>query len=357
MPEEKWNHLLETHYLTLFSSLTVRTRAALEKEKEQIFGALQKGLSSFLETLKRKQAETSLPKIEKICLSFLFFSYEQGTPQFRLDAYANENPEQSLLQESLCAEWLTREVPALGEALLAFARQEKKQRILRKAGVFLWELRAVRSLLLFFTAQMKYWLPEFFQEEQLEGLELAESFTLCMGEFFAKQQILFACFPKVDLQQAPFGTSFRFRVWEKAHYQEANFSGVDLSHAVFRCCSFSQVVWKQGVFLDTLFEDCVFVACQWNESMLQGSLFTRCRLQQIEWENSSFSYLLDASRNEDCMVRAAVFDACVLEQASFVNCDLVDCLFLDCREQEVIRKGCVEEERSEGDGFCGTEGG
>ena len=330
----------ETYYPPAFLHLFQKTKEAIEKEQEEIQEMIGKGLNSYLELLQKLQKEEILPSISEITISFLFTSYYLKQPVFQLDCYGagGQVLRDSFLTEYMQADWLTRYIEEFQEELLEQAKKNRLGRFIRKAEMQVLGLRAVRSLLSYFSGYMKYWIPDNIDKKKLGKLQKEENFFITFGEYKDWQKPVLARLPEVDIFNCDMDTSLLFRTFRGIYYEKKSLINLNLNFGVFKDCMFQNCEIRGCKMNDCLFENCKFedVIIEQGEN-IAGS-YANCHFDKVKFEKVIFS---DSKKEEKLEVyKNTEFYHCHFQHTEWNECDLSDSTLSFCEIEEIQMKEC-----------------
>lgn len=330
----------ETYYPPALLRLFQKTKEAFEEEQEEIQTKIGKELNSYLEILQKWQKEGLISPISEITISFLFTSYYFKQPVFQIDCYGagGQVLRDSLLTEYIEADWLTRYIEEFQEELLEQAKKNSLGRFIRKAEMQVLGLRAVRSLLSYFSGYMKYWIPDKIDKRKLGKVQKEENFFITFGEYKDWQRPVLARLPEVDIFNSDSDTSFLFRTFRAIYYEKKSFVKLTLNFAVFKDCTFQNCKISFCRMNDCLFENCRFEEVTIENSEAIAGSYANCSFKKVKFEKAAFS---DSEKEEKIEVyKNTEFYHCRFQDTEWNQCDLSDSTLSSCEMEQIQVKEC-----------------
>lgn len=339
MAETYWERFEEEEYSKELLELSRKTAASFHEKEEEIRMLFSEGIHSILKKAVLLQEKGEIPPLAELTVSFLFSSFYFGQPEFRLDCYGKGGylMTESLLTETVPADWLTRYVEEMGQTLFMRAKQEGLARYIRPAGIYVLCLRAVRSLLLHYSGWMKYRMPELLDFKKYSRLILEESFRLSFGEYLDWQRVLYAKLPEVDLFNCSKETSFLHRTFHSIYYEKKTLENLDLTGAVFHGCTFCNTAINNCCMNDCLFETCIFEAAVIRDTLMAGCTFVDCTIEGVMLESVLFSS--EKMEESPEVYKCTEWMESKLSSVQFAACDLNGCQLYLCQLREVLIQG------------------
>lgn len=326
----------ENHYTPRLKSLFDSTMEYISSHVDEIERAFSRAIDAVCDEATKAQEAGMLPEVSYISISFLYTSFYLGKPQFQIDCY----PEGWFLAESMCsarfdAAWVTRFVEGFREDLINDSKKDGTIRVVPPEEINVFVLRAVRDLLFYVVNVIKYF-PKMHAFPKLFRMAKGESFYMTFGELGDWQRAIYAVLPKVDIFNCDKDTILRFRSFPAIYYHDKEFAELDLTHSVFRDCTFIDCDISACIWNDCLFDNCTFKNISIKESSFLGTVFFQCKLDGISFERDTFHQVLGDSDKE--FYKDAMFSYCSLSHSVFTDCDLEKCVFnkCDCKAVEVV---------------------
>lgn len=331
------NTFQDKHYTPRLKQLFIDTSANISENYPSIQSSFIEAIDNACRDVIELQKDELLPEISYLCISFLFTSIKSGMPQFQIDFY----PEgwlptgKSLYSTRFDASWLTTYIEEFRQNLINDSKKDGTINLIPPEQVNVFVLRAARDILLYSANIVKYF-PDLNRAKNLFAMSKSEEFWVSFGELGDWQRIIYAVFPHIDIFNCEKDTILRFRSFPAITYRQKIFSSLDLSHSVFRDCTFIDCNFDKCVWNDCTFDNCTFERVVVTDSNFWGTSFFRCALEDTNFAQDTFHHVLDESVKE--MFRAASFIRCSIEKVRFDSCDLagVQVLACDCDSVEVI---------------------
>ena len=350
------------HYTPRLKQLFVDTSAWISENNASIQYSFTDAIDSACKDIAELQKKGLVPEISCLCISFLFTSLHSEMPQFQIDCY----PEgwlptgKSIYATRFDASWLTTYIEAFRQNLISDSQKDGTINLIPPEQVNIFVLRAVRDLLFYSVNIVKYF-PDLDRAKNLFAMSRAEDFWISFGELGDWQRIVFAVFPYIDIFNCDEDTVLRFHSFPAITYRQKTFSNLDLTHSVFRDCTFIDCHIDGCIWNDCTFDNCTFKRTEIARSTFWGAAFYRCTLEATSFVQNTFHHILDESVKE--MFRAASFIRCNIHQTIFDSCDLTGIQVLACDYDSVKVVGlddgtvfpfagrCIEEGDMESDGI------
>ncbi len=385
----------ETFYPRAFLKLADKTIEAFEEQQEEIIKEWKDGIKNYLSELEALQKEKLAPEVSELHFSFLYTSLLSGEPKFRIDTYGEGGrlSSESILTEEISALWLGIYFEEFRQELEEYTVRESIRRFIRPAELEVLKLRAVRSLLYYFSSRFRYIAPDILDFRELAKIKKEDSFVIQMGEYMDWQKTLYALLPEVDIFNCDRNTLLSFRRFSAFYYQDKVFSGLKVDNARFLDCTFKDVVIENCRMNDSMFAGCVFENTVFRNTEMAGCLFLDCTIKNSVWEQVEFlaegrkaemsenyeatsenyeptseNYELTSENYEPTSenyestsesyeptseyYEPAEFYRCSLEDCRFTGCGLSECSVGDCDMEKVV----IKDSRTENSGFLEQEG-
>ncbi|PXV91231.1 pentapeptide repeat protein [Lachnotalea glycerini] len=330
----------ETFYPKAFLNLTNKTIEAFEERLEETIEQLNDKMKNYFLGLCNLQKERLAPKVSEINISFLYTSGLCGEPKFRIDSYGEGGRliSESVFTEELSADWLYAYVEEFTQELYEYTLTESIRRFVRPAELEVLKLRAVRSLLYYFSSRFRYIIPDILDYKQMAKIKKDESFVISMGEYMDWQKTTYAILPEVDLFNCEQNTVLSFRRFAAFYYQDKRFSGLKMNSARFMDCTFTCSVIEDCVMNDCVFSNCVFENMTIKNTKMIGCLFLDCTIKNSVWDEVVFD-LEEPKEDETQYYEPAEFYRCDLKESQFKECILSYCSTNECDMEQVTIDG------------------
>lgn len=332
----------ETFYPKAFLSLASKTIENFENQLEEIIQQWNRVLKHYFLGLQSLQKERLAPEVSEINLSFLYTSGLMGEPKVRIDSYGEGGRlvSESIYTEELPADWLYTYMEEFVQELSGYTLKESIRRFIRPAELEVLKLRAVRSLLYYFTSRFRYIIPDILDYRQMAKIEKEESFVIQMGEYMDWQKTLYAILPELDIFHCERNTLLSFRSFPAFYYQDKIFCELVISNARFMDCTFTDSVIEACVMNDCVFSNCIFENMKVSNTKMIGSLFLDCTMKECVWEGVTFS---GEMTGEAEYYEPAEFYRCDIRENQFKECILSDCPTKECDMEGVtVHNGSVK---------------
>ncbi|GEM_PF-1218059 len=316
----------ETFYPRAFLTLAEKTIEVFEAQEEEIIKEWKAGIKQYLTMLENLQKDRLAEEVSELHLSFLYTSLLSGKPGFRIDSYGEGGRlgSETVLTEELSADWLGSCLEEFTRELEQYTRAESIRRFIRPAELEVLRLRAVRSLLYYFTGRFRYLISEILDFRQLAKVEKEESFVIQMGEYMDWQKTLYALLPEVDIFNCDKDSFLSLRRFSAFSYQNKVISGLTVNSARFLDCTFKNTIIDDCIMNDCLFAGCMFENVKIKATKMKGCLFLDCTMKNTAWERITFF-------EEDMYVEAEYY-----EPAEFYRCQLTDNQFIESNLSECV---------------------
>lgn len=328
----------ETFYPGAFSNLANKTIEDFEERLEDIISQWNTGMKNYFLGLENLQKERLAPEVSEINLSFLYTSGQQEEPKFRIDSYGEGGRlvSESIYTEELPADWLYTYMEEFVQELSEYTLKESIRRFVRPAELEVLKLRAVRSLLYYFTSRFRYIIPDILDYRQMAKIKKEASFVIQMGEYMDWQRTLYAILPEVDIFNCEKDTLLSFRSFPAFYYQDKIFHGLHINSARFMDCTFTDSVIEDCMMNDCIFSNCIFENMTIRNTRMTGSLFLDCTMKNCTWDEVVFC---QETPEEAEYYEPAEFYRCDLKESRFKECILTDCPAKECDMERVTVYG------------------
>lgn len=329
----------ENFYLKAFLNLANKTIESFENRLEDIVQQWNSGIKCYFSGLENLQKERLAPKVGSVNLSYLYTSGEMGEPKIRIDSYGEGGRlvSESIYTEELPADWLYTYMEEFVQELSEYTLKESIRRFIRPAQLEVLKLRAVRSLLYYFTSRFRYIIPDLLDYRQLAKVKKEESFVIQMGEYMDWQKTLYAILPEVDIFNCERNTLLSFHSFPAYYYQDKVFNRLNISNARFMDCTFTNSVIEDCVMNDCVFSNCIFENMSVRNTKMIGSLFLDCTMKDCIWKEVAFSREMPEEEAE--YYEPAEFYRCDIKESQFKECVLSDCPSKECDMEGVTVQG------------------
>lgn len=333
----------ETFYPKALLNLAGKT---IENFEDQLMDYVQqwnKSMKHYFSGLENLQKEGLAPEVSEINFSFLYTSGQMGEPKFRIDSYGEGGRlvSERIYTEEIPADWLFLYMEEFVQELSDYTLSESIRRFVRPAELEVLKLRAVRSLLYYFTSRFRYIIADILDFREMAKIKKEESFVIQMGEYMDWQKTLYAILPEVDIFNCEPNTLLSFRSFPAYYYQDKVFNGLTINNARFTDCTFTDSAIDNCVMNDCLFTNCIFEHMTVRETKMIGSLFLDCTIKDCVWDGVIFSREMPEDDAE--YYEPAEFYRCDIKENQFKECILSDCLTKECDMEHVsVYKGSVK---------------
>ncbi len=331
----------EEVYPQAFRLLAEEVTGQFDEEQEKITLEIKNYLNGYLDNLYRLQEARLAGSVAQITLSLLYTSFEKDRVEFQIDSYGEGGflYEDSLLTERLPAPWLAGQMGVFVQAMEQRTVEEKLRRYIRPAEWDRLKLRALRSLLSYFSSRFRYVIQDVLDQKRLAKIKKEENFMISMGEYLDWQKVIFALRPQVDIFNCEPHTSFVFRRFSGTYYERKSFQELDLRQTRFTDCMFRDSRIDGCQMNDSIFNGCTFKNVSFHQTELTGSLFIDCSFQECDFQGVDFFPKGDLA--DDNTSREVYY-----EPAEFLSCAITECRIEDSDLRKVHVKDCDIEDLS-----------
>jgi len=334
----------EEFYPKIFFEIAKETIRQYVDREEQITKQLESKLNHYMEQLARLQKEGLDVPVSEIDISFLYTSLEEGKAKFRIDSYGEGSRvlEQSMATDYLAADWLTVKLEELEGKLLECVADEGLRRYIRPAEIETLKLRAVRSLLYYFSFRFKYTIREALDLKRLARVKKEDHFAIQIGEYMDWQKTIYAILPEVDVFNCDADTNFQFRSFPAIYYQNKQFKDLIMDQSRFIDCTFTDTSIENCRMNDCIFDHCTFDHVTIIKTQMKGCSFINCAISNTVFEKSVF-YSEDPDQGEIEYYEPVEFYKCAFSSDCFKECTMQYCLLANCDVKGVRMENCNTE--------------
>lgn len=334
----------EEFYPKIFLEIAKKTIRQYVDREEQITKQLENKLNHYMEQLATLQKEGLDVPVSEIDISFLYTSLEEGKAKFRIDSYGEGSRilEQSMATEYLAADWLTAKLEELTEKLSDCVADEGLRRYIRPAEIETLKLRAVRSLLYYFSFRFKYTIREALDLKRLAKVKKADYFAIQIGEYMDWQKTIYAILPEVDVFNCDEDTNLQFRSFPAIYYKNKQFQDLIMDQSRFIDCTFTDTTIENCRMNDCIFDHCTFDHVTITKTQMKGCSFIDCAISNTVFEKTVF-YSEEPDQEKIEYYEPAEFYKCSFSSDCFRECDMQYCLVVRCDAKEVEIAGCNTE--------------
>ena len=320
----------EEVYPAAFLSLAREVIGRFNEEQEKITSGLKGYLNQYMDDLGKLQEAGLAGEVAQITLSLLYTSLEEKGVEFRIDSYEEGGflYADTLLAERFPAPWLAENMSIFEKELEERAVKESLRRYVRPAEAERLKLRALRSLLYYFTSRFRYIIADALDRKRLAALKKEDTFIISMGEYMDWQKVIFAQQPEVDIFNCEANTTFFFRRFSAIYYKEKRFQDLHINHARFTDCTFQDCTMDGCQMNDCIFDGCTFRNVGITDTEMIGCLFIGCSLQETCFQKVVF-YGDEVKRKEE-----------YYEPAEFLGCAMINCRIEESDLSECVVKNC-----------------
>lgn len=333
----------ETYYPPAFKKMALHTIRDFDEHQEEITENFKNMLDRHMDQLCSRQNLKTSGMVEEITLSFLYTSLEQECAEFRIDSYGEGGRlyGEELLSERFFTPWLTVYLDELTDALKVCAEENSLRRYIRSAELEKLKLRAVRSLLYYFSSRFRYVMADALDRKRLAALQKTDTFVIAMGEYQDWQKPVFALMPEVDIFNCGEQTMLDFRRFAAVYYKDKDFEGKRITNSRFTDCTFEDCRMEGCQLNDSIFDGCVFKNVEWKETEMIGCLFIDCEFQNVRFEKIAFD--ADTSQKTEEYYEPAEFYRCGFSDTAMENCLCSRCVVKDCDIENLVITASVAE--------------
>lgn len=337
----------ETYYPPAFLKTAVSTIQEFENNQEGITEKIKERLNQYLKDLIAMQEAHLAEPVAEITFSFLYTSLEEQEPVFRIDSYGEGGRifRETILSEQMKAPWLTAGLAELKKELSESIARNSLGRYIRPAELEKLKLRAVRSLLLYFSSRFRYVMADVLDKKQLARVQKMDSFLIEMGEYQDWQKVLYAQLPEVDIFNCDRNTVLSFRRFSAIYYENKQFKERVINSARFTDCTFTGSVIENCQMNDCVFDGCTFENMFIRDTEMIGCLFIDCDFSHADFEQVTF--FADSTKKTEDYYEPAEFYICGMVEVTFRHCDCSYCMLDDCDIEDLV----MIYSKTEGSGF------
>lgn len=333
----------EEVYPTAFQLLAKEVIRQFDEKQEKITLDIKNYLNGYLDDLCRLQEAKLAGSVAQITLSLLYSSFEAEKVEFRIDSYGEGGflYEDSMLAERLPASWLAGQMNVLEKELEKRTVEEKLRRYVRPAEWEKLKLRALRSLLYYFSSRFRYVIMDALDQKRLAKVKKEENFMISMGEYLDWQKVIFALRPEVDIFNCEAHTTFCFRRFSAIYYEKKSFRKLEIRQARFTDCTFQDCRIDDCQMNDSIFDGCTFKNVVFSHTEMIGCLFIDCSFQDSHFREVTF--YADSRQITETYYEPAEFLDCWIADCKIEDSDLTGCIVKGCDIHHLdIAKSSVE---------------
>lgn len=325
----------EEFYPGIFLEIANATIEQYIKKEAHIIEQWKNFLNKYLEQIIQLQQNNQAEPVSEIIFSFLYTSLKENTALLRVDCYGEGGHvlDESMWTDYLPVDWLVIKLQEMEQKLSECATAEKLRRYIRPAEIEVLKLRAVRSLLYYFTMRFKYTIQKVVDFKLLAKVAKTDNFFVQMGEYMDWQRPLLAILPEVDIFNCDNNTNLRFRKFPAIYYSAKRFQDLILDQSQFLDCTFTDSTIENCSMNDCVFERCSFENVRFETVELKGVMFVKCTFNNTVFNNVVFSRNTTESDAE--YFEPVEFYRSGLTNCEFHNCGLSQCIVTDCDTQDV----------------------
>lgn len=341
----------ETCYPSVFLKMALHTIQEFEDRQQEITENLRNRLNQYMDQLQKLQELQVSGAAAEITISFLYTSLEQECAEFRIDSYGEGGMlyGDTMLSDRFSAPWLTGYLTEMTEELKKRAAEDNLRRYIRPAELETLKLRAVRSLLYYFSSRFRYVMADALDRKRLAALQKTDTFVIAMGEYQDWQRPVFALTPEIDIFNCEEHTVLDFRRFAAVYYKDKVFRGKSITNSRFIDCTFEYCQINDCQMNDCIFDGCNFENVELKETEMIGCLFIDCEFKNVRFEKAVFD--ADTTQKTGEYYEPAEFYRCGFLETIMENCKCSRCVVKDCDiETLVITASDVEESDLFGDG-------
>lgn len=319
----------ETCYPPAFQKMAAHTIREFDSGQEKITEDIKNCLNQYMAGLIRLQEEKMAVPVAEVTFSFLYTSLGQEDAGFRIDSYGEGGRiyGASILTEHMPAPWLGGYLKEMEEELKRCVAENALGRYIFPAELEKLKLRAVRSLLYYFSGRFRYILADALDRRQLARVQKEPAFVIEMGEYGDWQKPVFALMPEVDVFNCDEDTILNFRRFAAISYKNKTFDNLAMNNCRYTDCTFEDSIIENCQMNDCIFDGCSFKNVTVRDTQMMGALFIRCDFRRSTFEKAAF--LADASA-------AAEY----YEPAEFYRCAMINLTVKNCPEFATLLKEC-----------------
>lgn len=330
MAESYMEMFEETYYPLEFQKMALHTIREFDREQEKITEDIRDCLNRYMTDLVKRQEEERAAPVAEMIFSFLYTSLEQGNAGFRIDSYGEGGRvrEETMLSGCLPAPWLDAYLEEMREGLNACIAENALGRYIFPAELEKLKLRALRSLLYYFSDRFRYVIQDALDKKMLARVRKAPAFVMEMGEYGDWQRPLFALLPEVDVFNCDENTALEFRRFAAVHYKNKSFRKLCMDNCRFTDCTFENSTIESCRMNDCIFDGCRFTDVTVRDTGMTGALFIRCDFLRCSFEEVSFLPENAAGMRE--YYEPAEFYRCEFRGGTVKNCPGFESLLKEC---------------------------
>lgn len=341
MAESYMEMFEEVYYPPAFQKMALHTVGEFDRRQEGITGDVRSCLCRYMEGIIKLQEEKSAVPVAEVALSFLYTSLGDKDAGFRIDSYGEGGRVygDEVLTGYMQAPWLAGYLDIMTDELKAAIAKEGLGRYIYPAGLERLKLRAVRSLLYYFSGRFRYIIADALDLRMLARVRKEKTFVIGMGEYRDWQKLIYAILPEVDVFNCDENTALDFRRFAAVHYKDKAFKGLAMEN-----CRFTDCVFEGSEVEECRMNDCVFDGCRFDnitvrDTLMKGALFIRCDFRGSTFEKVSF--LPEDGAGMEEYYEPAEFYRCGFAGGRIEGCPGFEALLKECDVEglEILCRG------------------
>lgn len=325
----------EEFYPKIFLEIANETVEQYVKNEAHIVEQWKNFLSRYFEKIIQLQQSNQAEPVSEVIFSFLYTSLKDNKALLRVDCYGEDGHVlgESMWTDYLSVDWMVAKLQKLEQKLAECAAVEGLRRYIRPAEIEVLKLRAVRSLLYYFTMRFKYTIQDVVDFKLLAKVAKADDFFIQMGEYMDWQRPIFAILPEVDIFNCDKNTNLRFRKFPAIYYSEKRLQNLTLDQSQFLDCTFTDSFIENCSMNDCVFEHCTFENVHLDAVQMKGCMFVNCTINHTVFDNVVFCG--NPAEQESEYYEPVEFYRSAFTGCEFHHCGLSQCIMTDCDMQEV----------------------
>ena len=325
----------EKYYPPAFLGMALHTIQEFEDRQQEITEKVKKSLDQYMDNLTKLQEFQAAEPASEITLSFLYTSLGQESTKIQIDGYGSGGRiyGNSMLSDRFPVPWLTDYLNEMEEELQKRAAEDSLRRYIRPAELEKLRLRAVRSLLYYFSSRFRYIMADALDRKRLAMLQKEDTFIISMGEYQDWQKPVFALLPEIDIFNCEESAVLDFRRFAAVYYRDKQFCRKSITNARFTDCTFTDCQIDGCRMNDSIFEGCTFENVAFTDAEMIGCLFIDCDFLHVNFKNVVFD--TNPMKNMDEYYEPAEFYRCGITEGKMEACQCSRCVVKDCDIQNL----------------------
>lgn len=309
-----------------------------EKIEEDFINSLIKLFKKIIDL----QKQDKLGEIKYIDCSFLYTSFCQDRPIYRIFAYDSK----TILGDKLCyveysLDWLISELIELTNDFIK--RKNNYNILLTAAGIDILKRLAIPEVIYWFYCLAKYAVRKAVNTKYFEQIEKTDKLDIYCGEFDNNPYNIYRYKPAKgdfyktfkDIKNVHYGKSL-FGVFNEAKIINMDLSDIDFRFSRFNKCSFLNCYFGNNILDDVEFVQCQISNSVFNNSRLYGISFIKTIIQDVQFNNINTGENFIEKDLNQLVFKDILFEQCVIKSASFKNSNFNSAKFQKSGVEQVV---------------------